>query len=380
MRPVSDAFLRTLAGSHTVVVKATLCETFQTGSEPTGETLWVVAGNVRLDGTAQVRSTLDLTVAGVDELGASTWPARSADLLSPYGNEIYIHRGIAYSDHEVELVGLGYHRIDTPEQESAPDGPIRITGQDRMAGIIDARLTKPRQFTSATTLGAVVDALVLDVYPDAVIVWDDDSDTDALGRKVIVDEDRYAFLDELVRSRGKIWYWDHRGQLVIKDPPDPTLPVWNAHAGTGGTLRAVRRRVSRLGVYNAVVARGEATDDTVAPVRGVAVDINPVSPTRYGGRFGKVPRFFQSPFLLTQDQAQRAAATMLRKGLGLPYRVDFSALPNPALEPWDPVSVKPRGEGARTHVLETLTVPLVAGAQLDANTRDQTAVAIGAGD
>jgi Domain of unknown function (DUF5047) len=372
MRPVSLAFQRTVAGSHTMLARATVCESFQTGTTPVGTRIPIVAGDVQVDGTAQIRSTLDLTTDG-----NRRWPQLATDLLTPYGNEIYIERGIQYSDALVEWVGLGYFRIQSPEQDQAPDGPIRVEGRDRMAGIIDGRLLAPRQFHAGTTLGSVVADLVHEVYPEAVIVWDDATNLVTLARSVITEEDRYAFLDDLIRAQAKIWYWNHRGELAITAVPDPGAPVAEITAGRGGTLLELSRRLSREGVYNAVVAAGEGAD-TQTPARGVAVDNSRSSPTYFYGRFGPVPRFYTSPFLANDVQAYNAAEAILRRGLGLPYSLDLSTLPNPAFEPWDPVRVRPGvRDRAETHVLERLSIPLVAQAALTADCREQTVVLVG---
>jgi hypothetical protein len=248
-----------------------------------------------------------------------------------------------------------------------------------MAGIIDGRLLAPTQFEAGTTLGFVFDTLVHEVYPDAVIEWDDATDTTTLARSAITTEDRFAFLDELVKAQGKIWYWDHRGALVIKNIPDPDAPAVEVGAGAGGVLLELSRKLSREGVYNAVVATGEGAD-TATPARGVAVDSNPSSPTYIHGRFGPVPRFYTSSFLASDDQAFNAASALLRRNLGLPYSVDFSAVPNPALEPWDAVKVRPDYNGGpETHVIESLTIPLTQDAPLTVTTREQTLVLIGIG-
>lgn len=369
MRPVTDAFLRTVAASHRMVARATVCDTFQTTTTPVGQRINILAGQVTVDGTAEIRSTLDL-------LTDQHWPRLASDLLAPYGNEIYVESGVMLSDFLVHYVGLGYFRIDEPEQDEQPGGPVQLTCQDRMAGIIDGRLTRPKYFAAGTTLGTIVTFLVTQVYPAAVIEWDDATDTQTLARSAICTEDRFGFLDELVRSRGKVWYWDHRGALVIKTMPDPT-PVVDVHAGAGGVLVGLSRKLSRRGVYNAVVATGEGAD-TAKPARGVAIDNNSSSPTYYHGRFGPVPRFFTSPFLATNDQAFAAASAMLRRSLGLPYSVDFRAVPNPALEPWDAVSVRPDGNaGVETHVIESLTIPLTRDEPMSAETREQTVVLVG---
>lgn len=370
MRPVSDTFLSTVRGSHRMAVEARIVAAGSTGTNPTGTTVAIVGGDVQLDATADVRSTVDLSVDGTGR-----WPTAASDLLAPYGAEVWVRRGIAYGNGTTEWVSLGYHRIDTVEQDTPPNGPIRISAQDRMAGIIEARLLAPVQYPAATTYGDLLDALVTEVYPSAVIEWDDATDGDAIGRQVIGEEDRYALLNDLVTSVGKVWYWDHRGHLVIATPPDPTDPVFTVNAGAGGVLVALSRRLSRQGVYNAVVATGEAAD-TETPVRGLAVDDNPLSPTYWSGQFGKVPRFYSSPFITTEAQAQAAARSLLLTSLGLPYAVDLSAIPNPALEPGDAVRVVYPGRD-ETHVLDQITIPLTASSALTATTREQTLVVIG---
>jgi Domain of unknown function (DUF5047) len=373
VRTVSAGWEPTLRGAHTALFRATVCDTFQTGTTPTGTEIPILGGAVTLDGNADARSTLDLTTDGT-----RTWPHFAADPLAPYGNEVYIERGVQYSDDLVEYVGLGYHRIETPDQDDVPDGPIRISGVDRMQAIIDARMLAPFQFVAGTTLGTVVDTLVTEVYPSATVEWDDTTDTNTLTRSVIVEEGRYEFLNDLVTSRGKIWYWDHRGVLVIKDLPDPTTPVFEINAGRHGVLVAMSRHLTREGVYNAVVATGEA-GDTATPARGIAVDDNPDSPTYFSGRFGRVPRFYSSPLLFTDAQATSAATTILMKQLGLPYTINLGMVVNAALEPFDSVRVRYSDRDApETHVLETLTIPLDEATAMDGTTREQTIVLIGA--
>lgn len=372
MRAVTAAFLTTLRGSHTMVARARVLTTFQTGTAPTGTEVAIMAGQVIADATADVRSTLDLTTDGTGQ-----WPRHVDDLLAPYGNEIFVERGIDYGNGTLEYVSLGYFRIEGPSQDNPPDGPIRIVGKDRMQAIIDGRLTSPRQFASTDTYGAVVTALITEVYPSATIQWDDATDLSTLDRSLITDELRFEFLDDLITSLGKIWYWDYRGVLVITDPPSPSDPVWDVDAGAGGVQVSTARALSREGVYNAVVASGEALAAEAPPVRAVAIDANPLSPTYYYGRFGPVPRFYSSPFLTEVAQCEAAAAAMLRAQLGLPYTVDFTAVPNPALEPYDPVRIRYSDGQLETHVLESVTVPLTESEALSATTREQTTVLIG---
>jgi hypothetical protein len=371
LRPVTAAFLDTLRGSNSTAYRATVTSTFQTGVTPTGTQVSVVGGSVTIAGDADLRSSLDLTVDGT-----RAWPRFAADPLAPYGNEVYVEVGVVHSS-AVEWVGLGYHRIRTISQDDVPDGPIRIEGEDRMAALRDARLLTPRQFAPGTTLGSVMSTLVNEVYPAAAIEWDDTTESATLTRRVEVEESRHGFLRELVEAHGKIWYWDHRGVLVIKDLPDPTRPVYEISSGRRGVLVSMRRHLTRDGTYNAVVASGEGAS-TQAPVSATAINANPASPTYFYGPFGQVPRFFSSALLATSAQAAQAAQTLLLRQLGLPYAVQLGTVSNPALEPHDPIQVHyGPNDAPEVHVIERLTIPLTESAAMTADTKEQTVTLIG---
>lgn len=372
MLPVSAAFLAAVRGSHRIASRARIITPGATGADPAGTDLRIVDGTVTLDAGADVRGSLDLVVT-------ERWPAgdTTADLV-PYGTELAVSRGILFGNGAIQRAPLGIYRVITVEQEDAPDGPLRITAQDRTAGLVDARMLTPVSYAATATYSAVVTGLVQAVYPGQLIEWDDATDVETIGRRTVVEEDRYAFLRDLVTSLGKVMFFDYRGILVIRDPPDPTVAVWDVDAGANGVLVSASRALTREGVYNAVVASGEALDDAAPPL-GVAYDTDPTSVTYWDGPFGKVPRFYSSPLITTNAQALKAAQTMLTEALGLPYSVDFSAIPNPALEPLDVVRVTyppdlrqhPRVR-QETHVLDSLTIPLLPGPALAAATRMQT--------
>jgi hypothetical protein len=142
------------------------------------------------------------------------------------------------------------------------------------------------------------------------------------------------------------------------------------------------RGLTREGVYNAVVATGEA-GDTTAPARAVAYNLDPDSPTYYNGSFGPVPMFYSSPFITTNTQALAAATTLLRQQLGLPYQVDLSSVANPALEPYDVLAIKYPKRGrwrslrTETHIIDEVTIPLVPTQPVTLKTREQQTELIG---
>jgi hypothetical protein len=348
----------------------------QTGVDPDGIEIPIITGDVQLATNNEVRSTLDVTTAGVSSAGVRMWPNAANDLLAPFGKELFVERGIQYKTGDTEWVSLGYHKMFTVEQDNPPDGPLRIAAKDRMSSIVDAKLINPVQFAAAATRAAVMERLVLEVYPYAVIEWADSAGSVAIGKTLVAEEDRYKFLNDLVTSAGRIWYWNHEGKLIIKPAPSPSAPVWDVDHGENGVLVSMGRDLTREGVFNGVVATGSGD----APARAVVVDGNSNSPTYWWGAYGKVPTFYQSEFLPFNADALAAATALLSRSLGTPYVVQFGSIVNPALEVLDPIRVvypdraRSRSDVTETHIIETLTVPLSPEDAQAGTTREQTEI------
>ena len=374
MRATSATFRSLVQSSHQMVSRARLVTPGQTGTNPgpldeDGKPLYelpIEDGDVRLDPSAQIRSTVNLSTI-------YPWPDDEANPLAIYGEmELFVERGVAYGNGVREWVGLGYYRLDELGQEDAPDGPIDVEAPDRMAQIIDDRLEEPRQFLATDTIRFVVESLVEDVYPSAVISIEGFDPDVPIGSMQIVERERYPFLLEIAKANGCTMFFDYDGRFRMAPMPSPSsMPVWNITHGRGGVLVKLSRRLSRRSIFNAVVAEGEQLSD-LPPVRGVARDTSTSSRTRWGGPFGKVPKFFVSTFLKTSDQAARAAEAILARTVGVPYTINFGFVPNPALEPLDVVGVAFSDRvGIQRHILDTLIIPLTARGLMTATTRLQ---------
>jgi hypothetical protein len=372
MRPVSDRLLRTIRGSHKSTSRAKLMTTFQTGVTPTGDDVPVINGDVTSDANANIQSTLDLTTVGeFSQSGA----------LTPYGPEIFVERCVYFGDLTQEWVSLGYFRIELMTSHDPSTGDIRIQAKDRMAAIIESRLPFPKTFPPGALFEDIFDELITDVYPSAVIEYDHTPGTLFIDRTHVAERDRYAFLDELATARGKIFYFDYRGILVVKDPPNPTESVFTVDAGESGVLTDIAYEMSRTQMYNGVVAYGEGTDE-IPPASAIAVDNNPDSTTYWYNSgppagFGQVPRFFFSSFLTTDEQCTSAATKILQDALGLPYRIDVSHVPNPGLEVRDPIAIVVPGEEIRIQAIQTLRIPLVQSGKMSGTTKEKTNEMIG---
>jgi Domain of unknown function (DUF5047) len=361
-----DALIR---GSHTARFRATLVEGFQTGTDPSGFAVRVIDGGVEYDASADVRSTGDVTVA-------EQWPDARDLKFAPYGSEVFLSRGVETGAAGVLWAPMGYYRISKTTQSDAAKGPIKLDVDDRMATIIDSRFLSPRQWLVGTLVGDIINEVVLEVYPDAVITWDDDSDQSQLGRSLIVEESRLEVIKTLADGLGKIVYWDEIGQLVFKDIPSETDVIWTVNAGPDGVMVQADRSISRDGVYNAVVVTGEGADD-LTPVRSVAINAQESSPTFFYGPFGQVPRFYSSSFITTQSQADGAAVNLLRQSLGAPYDVGLSAVPNPAVRPYDVIRVVYNDGTREVHIVDRVSIPFDVETAISIATRQSAVIHVG---
>lgn len=324
----------------------------------------ITTGDVTFDATADIQSTVDLSTM-------YPFPDNASGLLAPYGNELYVERGITYGDGSTEWVGQGYYRIYSVDQDEAPDGEVKVAGRDRMSGIIDAKREAPFEFGTGTSVGAAFDFAVGEVYPTAVIEYDFDEAATLFTTTHILDEDRYAFLKAIADSLGKVMFFDYRGYLQVVSAPDPVTPVFTVNHGDQGVAISISRSLDREGAYNAFVVLGEQVGED-PPVRAVAYDLNPASPTYWNGPFGKVPSKTTNSFVTTPQQAQDAADAMLARTMGVPYSVDFTMVPNTALEVRDSIKVAYSDTHRQEiHVIETMRIPLDAETPMTGTTRQQ---------
>lgn len=361
-----DALVR---GSHTARFRAVLTEGFQTGSDPVGLAMRVVDGGVEYDATAEIRSTGGVTVA-------QDWPNARDLRFAPYGSEVFLARGVETGAAGVLWAPMGYYRISKTSQGDSARGPLGLDLDDRMATIIDSRFIEPRQWLTGTTVGDIINEVVLEVYPDAVIVWDDDSDESQLGRSLIAEESRLEVIKTLAEGLGKIYYWDEVGRLVFRTIPSETDVIWTVNAGPNGVMVNADRSLSRDGVYNAVVVTGEGADQ-LNPVRAVAYNGQESSPTFFGGPFGRVPRFYSSSFITTESQAENAAVNLLRQSLGAPYDVGLSAVPNPAVRPYDVLRVVYNDGTREVHIVDRVSIPMDVDSPISIATRQSAIIHVG---
>lgn len=357
MQPVSARWEPAVRAGFVSIVEADAARGAHVVRLPT-----VVGGVVVRDRSAKVRGRVDLVLA--DAVSMVTDPA---GILAPLGSEVYVRAGIDYGGGPVEVVPLGVFRVDQAEPRS--DGTVQVTGQDRAAHIIDARLEAPYTVPAGTNYATAVYDFVRAGYPDVVFAADPVTATTPL---IIVEEQADRWDTALGWAEAIGWELFFNGAGVLRFRPEPsvatTAPLFSIDEGPGGVLVDDAAPWARSGRYNRVIAVGENPAEG-AIYRGVWTDDDPASPTRYDGPFGRVPRWYASPLISSDAQAASAAAGIGRRQQGTVLPVTWTMAPNYALEEGDPVTLT-RSTGETPVVLiDQLAYPLTVEQSMSGRAR-----------
>lgn len=316
-------------------------------------------GYVDADAGRPIRRILRLTVPDPRWL-----PDDPTDTLNPYSGRLRVRQGVQFPDGTKVTAPVGVFRIyDVSGDERY--GPVELTAYSLESLVVDDKFESPRQ-ASGPSCTAMITTLVRESDPGATVVIDPGV-VDAAVPSATWNEDRWAAVADCATAIGCAVYVDASGTWRISPVADPATatPVADIRSGPGGTLKSVKRGYSRDGVRNAVVARSSAMANT-DPVQGVWRDTDPASPTRWGGPFGKVTRFYSSPLLASQAQCELAARTIGLKSLGLARSVTIEAVPRSDIEPGTAIRLIPDPDlhpNGEIHILESFPIRLVPGGQ-----------------
>jgi hypothetical protein len=377
MYATTARYREAVARSHRIAVRVQLLSSIQFGPNPQGGLdLPVLSGDIQLSSTSDVKGSLDITVPG------DYWES-----VQPYGAEIFAERGVEFGDGTREYVPLGYYRIDSAEQPEAPWGPVKISARDRAAQMIDARLVYPYQYPDGIT-HAELFARMINGYIDPTggpqpnwlisygmyhtadvpihfIGYDGATATLPAG---VVEDSIYEHLAKIADARACVLRFDRHGELRVepRERAPGTASVFTVAPGTSGNLIKASRRVARAGVFNIVVARGSDPEQPTG--YRLAYNGNPDSPIRWNGPFGAVPRYYASPLLRTSEGADLAAETILARYKGLPTGLAVVTVPDPSIDPLDPITVKVGAE-LQEHLADEVTIPLTVDQAVQIVTR-----------
>jgi hypothetical protein len=377
MWPISDRFAAALTDSHEITTKIEVLTA--PDSAPTDISTYFVGGSLDIS-RQEIRRSGTLTFE--DDGTGAVMPTSPDALLSPYGNELRVWYGIVFGPGDEELIPAGTLRIT---KVSAKSGTVTVTCSDRAWAIQGARLEKPYQIAKGGDYDQAIRDLWLMAYPQATI---DVPNVANLTPLITLDSeaDPWAQIQSMAAAVGYAAFHDPMGagRMVAEQDQTQLTPVWTydgkPNAGlpydpddwANLALYDMEHAWDTDGVFNAVIATGESTSDA-ASFRGVAYDLDPDSPTLYGGKFGRRPMFWSSPLITSNGMASTSAKTMLQAQLGLAESLSIPSAPHPALECGDAVKVIRPELGVDTlHVVDHFTLPLRAAdgtQQLDTRMR-----------
>lgn len=327
--------------------------------------LAVSGGNIRVDIDGDIRRSGDITIADPGLV-----PTFTADVLSPLGAEVAVRQGIVFPDGTEELVPLGVFRLDLTSWSDAAGAIPAIQLYDR-AKAVGEQINNP--ISRAGWLASEVIKEFIEFFYPSLAPLDGDSvfgpgltDYRLPGGQVWDSGTYWSVCQELARSMGGDLYFDVIGQprvtrrvdLYSYTPATEALVV--VDVGPEGVLVDAQHTWSREGVYNAVSVVGAVTADETPP-SALVTNNDPLSPLRWGGPFGKATLQVNDPTLSTVETCLTRAVTELRRFTGASYSIDYSAVPNPAIDVGDLALFKYLDGHQEVHVISTLGIPLGAG-------------------
>jgi len=363
MYAVSQQFLAALRTGQRMAVRV---DSYLGGVLLLGD-VGITDGSVTVDRSARYRRQLRLTVSDIallPQVGDATAP------LASYGQQLRVYRGLRFTDGTVELVPIGVFRVGECEGDVVV-GPVQITADSLECIVSDDPFLAPQASSGYGPSSGLITALITASIPDAVVVSTATSDPAPAAVTWTETDNRWDAVRAVALAMGCDVYCDAEGVFRIVDIPDvlATPHVWQVDVGPTGVMVSGARGQSRTGVYNGVRVIGENTASGAAPVSSLAVDSDPLSPTRWGGPYGKVLETVTSSLITSSGQCAVAAEQRLLRCLGPATKVSLAAIPNPALEAGDVLRVVYPDGPPELHVIQSMTIPLSVGGVLELRTR-----------
>jgi hypothetical protein len=374
MFPASGKFKTTLRQNHTVVSKAEVWTVDQKLAD-----LDIYEGEVSIAAKSAVRRTCSIKLNTTRELN-SLVPDNDFDLLTPFGNELRLFRGIQFDDGSVEYVPLGvFVIIDVMIKDSNEGVEITINGDDRSLIVARNKWTEPYQMVNGS-LEVSLEAMLRNRYPD---IQTEFTTTTVTVNQVVLgiesNNDPWKDAVEIAELVGYDLFFDANG--VARLVPFPTLDgstiVASFKEGEATIITNLDRNISTRETYNGVIYIVEGSEVPV-PIRIEVWDEDTTSPTYRFGKFGEVPIFVTSNLLTTEAEAVTAASSLLNQYVGAQETINWNSLVDPTLDVQDVVYIKSDGAKVdRVVIIDSLNIPMSPTDSMTATARTVRVVATG---
>lgn len=334
---VSAAFRTALAKSHTVAIRVRV-----KSSTGTFTTLDTIGGSVSVDIDRAVRR--DCSSIDVISSDGSLIPTSATSLLSPIsGAELYIDRGITFSDGTTEYVPLGVFNWTTVTSAFTSAGVvITLDGlQDRAQKIIQATYSKPYAINAATAVETVLATILKRGWSNVPGTGSFPATGQTVSNRSFAaegDSDPWTDALDLANDFGYRLYFDVNGIARLQTVGGPLSSSIVTYSSSNPLVIDISRTLDSSDTYSGVIATASGTN-MLKPFRATAYDTDPASPTYYLGPFGKRIRVFSSSAINTQALANTTATAELQRTLGLVEQVSWSQIPDPSLDVGDVVTL-----------------------------------------
>lgn len=316
-----------------------------------------------LAGQVTANLTNRVTRQSTFELAADWFPNSPDDPLAPEAAVARIYAGTRYGDGSEEVFPLFTGRVNSPRL--AADGRATFQCDDLADDVIGFRFEAP-ETAKATRIQAEIRRLILGALPQAL--FDTFTVPDAPTPPLAWDEDRGQALDDLAEALGGRWYALGDGTFTVRPFSYALGPiVATLTDGIGGLVSAADIDRTRNGSANSIVVVSERTDGT-EPVRVVARDVTPGSPTQFGGPYGRVSQIIKLQTPLSATEAQNLARTQLAAATALLEQWTTSIVPDYTLEPGDTARLGYRGRQA-DQIIDSITYPLMTNKPMTLGSR-----------
>jgi hypothetical protein len=274
-----------------------------------------------------------------------------------------------------EFVQLGRFLLNEVTISDGQNGlEIEVAGADLARKVSRNRWNTTFVIREGTNVATAIQSLIRNRFPACTFNFCSTEETTP--RMVFGEQsqnDPWSDCQELAMSAGLELFFDPYGICTLRPQPDPAIheSAWTFDDRANPTITDLVRGVTDQDTYNYVVVTGDSTT-TRRRVRGIAADRDPSSPTYIFGPYGLVTLRVTSSAVKTGAQAVKAANALLLKVKGATETVSLSAVPMPAIEPSDVITVvRDRSKVEGQFVVEQLHIPLAASQPMRAVCRRQ---------
>lgn len=269
----------------------------------------VVAGEVSWDRSQLVRSSCRVQIAGADRPDLVRLAA--SGLLGSAGYELRLWHGLMLPGGAVGMVPLGWYGISGRSRVGMTDRMIDVEGWDRSRRIDRSLIILGSVIFDPLlgTLESQVEPMLRVAAPDIGIEFA--GDTHSAPNVTMIERwaSPWATAVRMATGAGcEIVITSDDGRVLWRPEPaltgDPAVTWTHGVNIIDGTIEVDGDQVA-----NYVEATSDAANAT--ELVGTATNTNPMSPTRFGGPAGILPRRVTSPLWTTQQHVIDAAATTL---------------------------------------------------------------------